>query len=84
MTGGAVFGRAAMARGAWLLATLALAWAAAQACVRLGTPLPWMTGPLMATAAAALLGAPVRSASVLRNVGQWTSARPWACTSRPR
>ncbi len=72
MTGGAVFGRAAMARGAWLLATLALAWAAARACEALGTPLPWMIGPLMATAAAALAGAPLRSASVLRNVGQWT------------
>jgi uncharacterized membrane protein AbrB (regulator of aidB expression) len=59
-------------RGAWLLATLALAWAAARACEALGTPLPWMIGPLLATSAAALAGAPVRSAPVLRNVGQWT------------
>ena len=56
----------------WLVATLALAWAAALACEALRSPLPWMIGPLMATAAAALVGLPVRSAPALRNVGQWT------------
>jgi membrane AbrB-like protein len=64
--------RDAWTRGVWLLATLALAWGAARACEALGTPLPWMIGPLMATAAAALAGLPVRSAPALRNVGQWT------------
>ena len=72
MTAPSTFSRAALTRGAWLLATLALAWAAARACEALGTPLPWMIGPLLATSAAALAGAPVRSAPVLRNVGQWT------------
>ncbi|MFM8767032.1 MAG: AbrB family transcriptional regulator, partial [Rubrivivax sp.] len=68
----AFFQRDTWAAGAWRLVTLALAWAAARACEALGTPLPWMIGPLMATAATALAGLPVRSAPVLRNVGQWT------------
>ena len=66
------FRRDAWTGGARLVATLALAWAAARACEALGTPLPWMIGPLMATAVAALAGLPVRSAPLLRNVGQWT------------
>jgi membrane AbrB-like protein len=66
------FSAVAGRRGLWLLATLGLAWVAALACEALRTPLPWMIGPLMATAVAALVGLPVRSAPVLRNVGQWT------------
>jgi membrane AbrB-like protein len=52
-------------------ATLALALAAAAACVWLRTPLPWMLGPLVATALASVLGAPTQSAAPLRNGGQW-------------
>ena len=52
--------------------TLLLALGAALLCVRLGTPIPWMIGPLLATALASLAGAPVLSANALRNAGQWT------------
>lgn len=57
----------------WLrtLATLAAAWAAALACVALGTPIPWMLGPLLMTALASVLGAPTRSEAWLRDGGQW-------------
>jgi membrane AbrB-like protein len=52
--------------------TLLLALAAAQACLWLHVPLPWMIGPLLATAAASMGGAPVGSWVPLRNAGQWT------------
>ncbi|MEF7616840.1 AbrB family transcriptional regulator [Aquincola sp. MAHUQ-54] len=45
--------------------------AAAWACERLGTPLPWMIGPLLATAAGCMAGVPLRTAAPLRNAGQW-------------
>ena len=51
--------------------TLLAAWAAAQLCLWLRTPIPWMLGPLLVTAAASILGAPTRSATWLRNGGQW-------------
>ncbi len=51
--------------------TLALAAAAAGACDALGTPLPWMIGPLLATALGCLFGAPLATATPLRNAGQW-------------
>lgn len=51
--------------------TLALAFAAALACVALRTPVPWMIGPLVATSAASILGRPTRSVAPLRNAGQW-------------
>ena len=51
--------------------TLLGALAAAQLCVWLRTPIPWMMGPLLASALASLLGAPTRSAPLLRNAGQW-------------
>ena len=54
-----------------VLATLALAWAAARLCVWLHTPIPWMIGPLLATALVSLTGAPTRSWAPLRNGGQW-------------
>lgn len=54
-----------------VLGTLVLAWAAATLCERLRTPIPWMLGPLVATALASLLGAPTRSWAPLRNGGQW-------------
>ncbi|MFN4119849.1 AbrB family transcriptional regulator [Acidovorax sp.] len=52
--------------------TLALAWAAAAACVALNTPLPWMIGPLLATSLLSIGGAPTESWGPLRNAGQWT------------
>jgi membrane AbrB-like protein len=52
--------------------TLLLAFAAAQLCVFLKTPLPWMIGPLLATAVASIMGGPTESSGPLRNMGQWT------------
>lgn len=52
--------------------TLLLAWAAASLCVLLRTPLPWMIGPLVATALVSMTGAPTASSTLLRNAGQWT------------
>jgi uncharacterized protein len=52
--------------------TLAVAWAAATACVALKTPLPWMIGPLLATSLLSIAGAPTESWGPLRNGGQWT------------
>ena len=52
--------------------TLLLALAAAWLCVWLRTPIPWMIGPLLATAVASILRAPTRSWGPLRNAGQWT------------
>lgn len=51
--------------------TLLLALAAALLCVRVGTPIPWMIGPLLATALASMACLPVHSADALRNGGQW-------------
>ena len=51
--------------------TLLLAWLAAEACVALHTPLPWMIGPLLATALATVAGMPTASLVPLRNIGQW-------------
>lgn len=54
-----------------VLATLGLALAAAQLCVWLKTPIPWMIGPLLATAFASMAGLPTLSSGALRNGGQW-------------
>lgn len=54
-----------------VLATLLLALIATGACLALGTPLPWMIGPLLAVSLASTAGAPTTSAAVLRNMGQW-------------
>ena len=51
--------------------TLLLALAAALACARLHTPIPWTIGPLVATGVASVLGFPTRSFVPLRNTGQW-------------
>ena len=56
------------------LLTLALALAAALACVQLHTPLPWMIGPLVVTAVLSMLGVPTYSYTPLRNMGQWVIA----------
>lgn len=53
-------------------ATLLLALAAALLCVWLTTPLPWIIGPLLATAAASVLRARTESWTPLRNAGQCT------------
>lgn len=50
--------------------TLLLALGAAALCVWLHTPLPWMIGPLLATALASMLRAPTASWGPLRNAGQ--------------
>ena len=55
-------------RLALTLAGAALAGALAQA---LHSPLPWLIGPLLATAAASALGAPLAASHRLRNAGQW-------------
>ena len=51
--------------------TLLLGLLAALSCVQLSTPLPWMIGPLVATAVLSMLGAPTSSYTPLRNAGQW-------------
>jgi len=51
--------------------TLLGALLAAQLCVWLRTPIPWMLGPLVFTALASMAGLPTRSSGRLRNVGQW-------------
>ena len=51
--------------------TLMAALLAVQVCLWLHTPIPWMLGPLLVTALASVLGAPTRSATPLRNAGQW-------------
>lgn len=53
-------------------ATLLLALAAAELCLALHTPLPWMIGPLLAVSLASIAGAPTASLTPLRNAGQWT------------
>ncbi|MDP2264875.1 MAG: AbrB family transcriptional regulator [Hydrogenophaga sp.] len=51
--------------------TLVLATAAAQLCVWLNTPIPWMIGPLVSVSLLSVLGAPTESWLPLRNTGQW-------------
>lgn len=58
-------------RPARIALTLSLAGLAALACEALGTPLPWMIGPLLVTAAGCVAGAPLASATPLRHAGQW-------------
>lgn len=54
-----------------IASTLLLGLAAAVLCQWLHLPLPWMLGPLLATAVAGVAGAPLAAAPVLRNAGQW-------------
>ena len=51
--------------------TLLGAFMAAQLCVWLHTPIPWMLGPLVFTALASMTGLPTRGSRRLRNTGQW-------------
>jgi len=48
-----------------------LAYLAAWLCVWLGTPVPWMIGPLLATSLASLADWPVQSWVPFRHAGQW-------------
>lgn len=50
---------------------LLLGWLAALICVRLDAPLPWMIGPLFATAGARVCGIDLRCPVPLRQAGQW-------------
>jgi membrane AbrB-like protein len=52
-------------------AGLAIAMAAAALFVRLGTPIPWMLGPLFAIAALRVGGIDVRAPPGARYLGQW-------------
>ncbi len=54
-----------------LAGTLVLATAAALAARALHVPLPWMLGPLLATALCGVAGLPLRASNRLRNGGQW-------------
>ena len=54
-----------------LIGALLLALIAAELCVWLDTPLPWMIGPLFSTAAACMLGAPLHAPIQVRAAGQW-------------
>jgi membrane AbrB-like protein len=51
--------------------TLLAAWLAAQACVAMHTPLPWMIGPLLTTAVLSIAGVKTLSWNPFRNTGQW-------------
>ena len=51
--------------------TLLGALLAAEICVWLHTPIPWMLGPLLFSALASIAGLPTQSSGQLRNFGQW-------------
>jgi hypothetical protein len=54
-----------------LAGTLGLATAGGALALALRSPLPWLIGPLLVTAAASALGAPLAASHRLRNAGQW-------------
>lgn len=54
--------------------TLLVAWLAARLCLALAAPLPWMIGPLLASAVLAMAGGPAASWTPFRNAGQWVIA----------
>lgn len=54
-----------------LLRTLALGLAGAALFVRLGTPLPWLLGPLFLVAGVSVAGGRVACPAAARNAGQW-------------
>lgn len=62
---------APLRRAGRLALTLALGLAAALAARALHLPLPWMLGPLFATAACGVAGVPLVASNRLRNGGQW-------------
>ena len=54
-----------------LVITLLLAAVGGALAQALGSPLPWLIGPLLCTATLSALGAPLRASNRLRNAGQW-------------
>jgi uncharacterized protein len=54
-----------------IVATVGLAALAGWACSALGTPLPWMIGPLLATAIGCMAGLPLAGSLVMRSAGHW-------------
>jgi uncharacterized protein len=54
-----------------IAATLGLAALAGWGCSVLGTPLPWMIGPLLATAIGCMAGLPLAGSLVMRSAGHW-------------
>jgi membrane AbrB-like protein len=60
-----------LARAGQWLAGLLVAVAAGYACSRLGTPIPWMLGPLTSLALLRVLGVPIDAPPGARQVGQW-------------
>ena len=63
--------------------TLLVAWLAARLCLALKAPLPWMIGPLLASAALAMAGGPAVSSTPFRNAGQWVIAVALGLYFRP-
>ncbi len=53
------------------LATITVAVAGALVCLALGTPLPWLIGPLVAVALVCMLFVGLESPPAARHVGQW-------------
>lgn len=66
-----------------LALTLFCAALAGAAMAALHAPLPWLIGPLLATAAASLAGWPVRSWGPLRHLGQWVIGTSLGLTFTP-
>ncbi|MEK8051925.1 AbrB family transcriptional regulator [Ideonella sp. DXS22W] len=64
-------GLASAPRPVRLAATLAWAAAAGALAAALHVPLPWMIGPLLATALGCMLGWPLQASVRLRNAGLW-------------
>jgi uncharacterized protein len=54
-----------------IVATVGLAALAGWACSALGTPLPWMIGPLLATAIGCMAGLPLAGSLAMRSAGHW-------------
>jgi hypothetical protein len=54
-----------------LVLTLAIGLLAAGACLQFDTPLPWLIGPLFATAGARMAGMRLHSPVQVRQAGQW-------------
>ena len=54
-----------------IVLTILIAFLSAQLCLYLRTPLPWMIGPLLATAALSIYGVGTLSWTPFRNSSQW-------------
>ncbi len=65
------FGRRMMRGAPAWLAGLGVGVAAGWLCSRIGTPIPWMLGPLVALAALRVSGVPVAAPPGGRQAGQW-------------